>query len=170
LKTLYLLRHAKAESAHARENDFDRKLAERGREACQDVGEYMKAKNYLPQLVLSSSSARTTETFALVMQAAGIAPAHQFEKTLYLATADDVLRHIHLVSPDVESLLMIGHNPGMHHIALILAEPKSSDLHVNLELKYPTASLTVLCFNVDSWTEVSSGMGELLDFMTPSEL
>jgi hypothetical protein len=56
----------------------------------------------------------------------------------------------------------------MHHLALTLAQPTSTDLHRELELKYPTGTLTALKFPVETWHEIASGGGELTDFMVPA--
>ncbi|HEU5046492.1 MAG TPA: histidine phosphatase family protein [Rickettsiales bacterium] len=168
MKTLYLLRHAKAEPASSKGEDIDRKLAPRGREACGTIGEYMKRKNYHPGLVLCSAAARTHETFELVMEAAGLSPKHIFEKDLYYCSAEEIITRLHDIEDEVDSVMIVGHNPVMHHLALVMAQPVSSDLHAELELKYPTGSLTVLRFAEGSWADVRPGSGELADFVTPS--
>jgi len=168
LKTLYLLRHAKAESATVKEDDINRKLSARGREACTTIGIYMKTKGYAPSLVLCSPATRTRETLEYVMESACISPPHTFEKSIYLATIDKIIDILHCFDDGVDSLMIVGHNPAMHHLALTLAQPESTGLHALLELKYPTGALTVLRFPVNSWQDIMRGEGELLDFMTPS--
>jgi len=169
LKTFYILRHAKAEPSNSTIEDIDRNLAVRGREACETVGKYMKAKQYAPEFVLCSSANRTRETFELVMKAARLTPAHEFAKSIYMATADEILHQLHAADDNFKSLMVVGHNPGMHHLALIMAQPMSSSLHATLELKYPTAALTVLRFADHYWKDILPGSGELLDFMTPAD-
>lgn len=168
MKTLYLLRHAKAESAGPTVDDIDRRLAPRGREACGTVGQYIKSKKYIPSFILCSPAKRTRETFELVMQSAGVAPQHQFERSLYLTSAEKIIGYLLDMGDNIDSLMVIGHNPSMHHLALTLAQPTSSELHRELELKYPTGALTVLRFPVDSWSDIASGAGELIDFMVPA--
>jgi phosphohistidine phosphatase len=170
MKTLYLLRHAKAEPAGKDGNDQDRVLSLRGVEACATVGSYMKSKGYLPEIVLSSTSARTRETFEQVKAALGITPKARFEDKLYLAEAETIIKHVQSVDHGVSSVMVVGHNPGMHHAALLLSEPGREKLRLELELKYPTCALTVLQFDAEDWKEVTQGKGRLADFITPAEL
>lgn len=168
MKTLYILRHAKAEPSDAVPDDLDRQLNARGRKTCEWIGAYIKLKKYIPSLVLSSPSKRTSETYDLVMQSAGVMPPCIYEKRLYLASVDNIIDYLQNINEDVDSLMIIGHNPGLHHLALTMAQPISSDLHAALELKYPTGTLAVLKFPAKTWQQVASGEGELVDFIVPA--
>jgi phosphohistidine phosphatase len=170
MKTLYLLRHAKAEPGTKDTRDPDRKLSVRGREACALMGAYMRAKSCNPVLVLCSPSARTRETLDLVSLEAGIRPTQRFEESLYLATAEDILRGVQGADDAADSVMVIGHNPGMHHLALLLSEPQRSKLRALLELKFPTCAFAALRFDCERWQEVGPGEGTLMDFVTPGEL
>lgn len=167
MKTLYLLRHAKAEPARGRETDSERTLSVNGQQTCQLVGAYMKAKHYLPEQVVASAARRTVETCEMTLKAAGINPPVDVQKNLYLATAEDLLHAIRQMEDGTPSVMMVGHNPGLHHLALALAEPVHSNLYVLLDIKYPTGALAVLHFDCASWQDISPGRGELADFMTP---
>jgi phosphohistidine phosphatase len=170
MKTLYLLRHAKAEPGSKVISDQERTLSARGREACIQMGAYMKAKHYAPALALASPSARTRETLERVADATGATFAHRFDNTLYLATAEEIVRALGGVDGDVASVMVVGHNPGMHHAALLLSEPEHTKLRTALELKYPTCALAVLQFDAGRWEGVAAGEGALIDFVTPEEL
>lgn len=168
MKTLYLMRHAKAEQAASKEEDINRNLSVPGREACEVVGVYMKNKGYNPGLVLCSAASRTRETFEMVMKYSAIAPQYEFLKELYNTTAEELIRRLRFIDDDVESVMIVGHNPVMHNLAMVLAQPGDGDLRMKLELKYPTGALTVLRFEVSSWNGIVPGNGKLLDFMVPS--
>lgn len=168
MRTIYLLRHAKAESASGTDHDIDRKLAPAGREACGVIGSYMKEKKYKPDFVLCSAASRTHETFELTMEAAGMSPPYQMDKKLYTTTVEQIIGRLHLLSDDIESVMVVGHNPVMHQLALTLASPAESDMRSMLEMKYPTGALTVLHFTVDFWSDISHWKGELADYMMPS--
>ncbi len=170
MKTLYLLRHAKAEPGGKELNDMDRMLSLRGHEACAQVGIYIKTRRYAPSLVLSSPSVRTKETSELVMQAANIPVSCQIENTLYLATADEILQVIQKTNDTLPSVMVVGHNPGMHHVALLLSRASQTLLREMLELKYPTGSLSVIEFKSNHWQDIVPGNGELVDFITPGQL
>jgi phosphohistidine phosphatase len=170
MKTLYLLRHAKAESGSATVGDEDRPLSARGREACKRIGGYMMAKAYTPAMALCSTSARTRETLELVAESHSGKLSYALEKKLYLATADEMLEQIHTADDTYASLMVVGHNPGMHHLAALLASAEYTPLRTILEIKYPTGALAVLTFDVKRWSDVTQGGGELKDFVIPSEL
>ena len=170
MKTLYLLRHAKAESGAIEAGDRDRVLAPRGHEACAAIGAYMKSKSYTADAIICSSAARTRETLALVASAAGLLAAPRYEDALYLATAEEVLQAVGQETPSASCVLVVGHNPGMHHLALMMSTPRRTKLRQSLELKYPTCSLTVLTFDSQSWNAIEPGQGELVDFITPDDL
>jgi phosphohistidine phosphatase len=74
------------------------------------------------------------------------------------------------VDDSVSSVLVVGHNPGMHHASLTLAESKQTKLRTELELKFPTCALATLRFDITHWDDISPRQGRLLDFVTPEEL
>jgi phosphohistidine phosphatase len=170
MKILYLLRHAKSSWAEEGAEDFDRPLSGRGRRAAPAMADYMATKHYRPDLILCSPAARTRETLALMQPHLGSAPATQFDQHLYLATADELLRRLQAVRQEVESLLLIGHNPGLERLAVKLAGRGDRELLGELRRKYPTAALAVLAFDVARWKEIGEAGGELRDFMTPAKL
>lgn len=170
MKTLYLLRHAKAEPGNAVLSDEQRPLAARGREACDVIGRYMRERGYLPGQALCSPALRTRETLERVQKAYGAMFPASFDKKLYLAPPGEMLSRIQQGGGDISSLLVVGHNPGMHHLAALLVGGDHTRLWEKLELKYPTGTLSVLRFPVDSWASVSPMGGTLLDFVTPGEL
>lgn len=170
MKTLFLLRHAKAESVSASLRDEDRKLSARGRIACGQIGAYMQSKRYAPQQVLCSTSARTRETLALLEMDGNTSFPCRFEQKLYLATPGEMLTQIQGADDSVDSLLVIGHNPGMHHLAAGLVEAGHTPLHEKLEIKYPTGSLAVITFDTGRWSAIAPETGTLVDFVLPNEL
>jgi phosphohistidine phosphatase len=170
MKILYLLRHAKSSWAEEGAEDFDRPLSGRGRRAAPAMADYMAAQHYRPDLILCSPAARTRETLALMQPHLGSTPPAQFDQHLYLATADELLRRLQAVRPDVGSLLLIGHNPSLERLAAKLAGRGDRGLLGELRRKYPTAALAVLAFDVARWKEIGESGGELRDFMTPAKL
>ncbi len=168
MKTLYILRHAKAELGKDGQEDSERTLSERGREACASIGAYVREKSYTPSLVLCSPAARTRETYELAMQAAEISPTVRYEKGIYLASPTTLLQLIQGTDNNQDSLLIVGHNPAMHQLAFSLAQPANTVLYKGLMTKYSTGTLTVLCFPVDSWQDIAQGKGNLIDVRSPA--
>ena len=169
--TLALLRHAKSSWDDPALEDFDRPLAERGLAAAPLMADHMSALALRPALVVCSTSVRTRATLELVKSALGSPPsAIVYEDGLYLASASDLLARLRRIPAHTASVLMIGHNPGFHDLALLLAEPRLSDASRALVAKFPTAGLAVLTFDAVSWARILQGGGHLAHFMSPSRL
>lgn len=169
--TLMLLRHAKSSWADDGLHDFDRPLAKRGIAAAPRVGRYLATHYRLPDLIVSSTSLRTRETLALLL-AALPEPVPQviYEDGLYLAGADDLLERIAAFGKGAERIMLVGHNPGMHELAILLAGKGDAAARAALAEKFPTAGLAVITFSATSWSEVRPGNGTLVDFVTPRSL
>ena len=174
MKRLLLLRHAKTEPAGAGVDDHERALMARGREDAPRLGRYIHKCGYDPELILSSTSVRTMQTVELVTEELpGVARVDYLE-ALYLAEPDVILAMIRLVPDKMNSLMVVGHNPGLEQIATLLArEPvkrKERDRFDLLEEKFPTAALAVLDFDVERWRDIEPGEGALKDFVRPRDV
>jgi phosphohistidine phosphatase len=168
--TLSLLRHAKSSWADPAQDDFERPLNERGREAAPRMGAYMAKQKLAPDLILCSPAARTRQTLALVLPHLQRIAEVAYEDGLYLASTGQLLKRIRRTPAPTTHLMLVGHDPGMHGIATRLAgtgDPAALDL---LAAKFPTAGLAVILFDTKSWTDVGDGDGRLRLFMTPKRL
>lgn len=170
MKTLYLLRHAKAAAGDSRLRDEDRPLNAQGHEAAAAIGRWMQANNHMPSQVLCSPSKRTRETFDGVFMLASRAPEVLYEKKLYLASAGELFRQIQSTGDGVRALMVIAHNPGIHEAALRLTASGPAAALDTLEVKYPTAALAILKCDVAHWREITEACGELTHFITPKAL
>lgn len=169
MKTLILLRHAKSSWDDASLDDHDRPLADRGRRAAPAMAAHLHDQGFTPELVLCSTAVRTRETLELVTDELDSPPV-EYDPGLYLAGPGRLLRTVRATDDDVRSVMVIGHNPGIHTFALGLCDRSTgSDLR-RLEKKFPTAAVAVLKFNVDSWAEIDQGKGRLVEFMRPKGL
>ena len=104
--TLYLLRHAKSSWADESMRDFDRPLANRGREACAVIGEFIEEKGIEFDLVLVSTAVRTRETIALVKDRAKFQAEVRYDERIYEATTSQLLEVISQVENDRKSVLL----------------------------------------------------------------
>jgi phosphohistidine phosphatase len=168
LKTLHLLRHAKADSCIGA-RDHDRPLAKCGIEAADVMAAHMLATGFKVDQVFSSSSRRTRETYDHIKPVLGTTPV-VFREDMYLLDESGLLDAIHALPAGARSALFIGHDPGFHMIAAALADPAvpSNDLSV-LYSKFPTGALCSLGFAVSSWADILPGTGELLAFVRPKD-
>ena len=121
-----------------------------------------------PELVLCSPAARTRETLELVRPALAAAATVRLEAELYAASADTLLEHLRAVPEEVASVMLIGHNPGLQDLALLLASA-GSELE-RLEAKFPTAALATLTLPAAAWKQLSHADAVLAAFVVPKQL
>ncbi|HWP07622.1 MAG TPA: histidine phosphatase family protein [Polyangiaceae bacterium] len=145
IKTLLILRHAKAEP-DAGDGDEARPLAKRGRRAAERVGELIA--DQLPDLILSSSSVRTRETVERLKKGAGALPRVEYEPELYLASPKRLVAVLAARGGDAARLLLVGHNPGLEDLVTDLTGERVS---------LPTAGLAECTLEVARWSDVTLG-------------
>lgn len=165
VKHLLLMRHAKAVPAEAGMPDRDRPLAERGRRDSEAIGAEI-ARGGLPDLVLCSPSRRTRETLDGVARAMPMDVAAEFPEALYGGGEAAYLDALSDRGGDAGRILLIGHNPTVHALAIALAK----DAPAEMRAKLPTAALAVLAFDVDDWAGIRPGAGRLVSYLRPKDL
>lgn len=158
MKILHLLRHAKSDWP-AGVADADRPLKPRGRRAAAEVGRFLAASP--PDLVLASTAVRARDTARLAAEGGGWTCPVEPARELYEASPESVLSVVRRQPPGVATLLLVGH------------EPTWSELVARLvgggRVRMRTATLATIRFEVDAWTEVAFGTGELEGVWTPRE-
>lgn len=165
---LLLLRHAKSDRQDRRLDDFARPLAARGRRAAPLMGRYLVAEGLEPDLILCSTARRGVETLELLLTALASTPEIGYLKTLYLAPPSRLLAVLRRQGPDRGRILLVAHNPGLHHLAVALAGRQGGSVGRLLAEKFPTAALAR--FQVDSWPELGRVPAKLLAFVRPRDL
>lgn len=169
--TLSLLRHAKSAWDDPTLDDFERPLAKRGVTAARKVGAYLAREGLCPRLVLCSGAVRTRATLALLLAGHdGNTPELIYDDALYLALPAMLLGRVRAFEPSVLHAMLIGHNPGMHALALELTGGGTRDDVEALATKFPTAALAVLTFEADRWSGVKPAAGRLERFVMPRTL
>lgn len=168
MKTLTLLRHAKSGWDAPVARDFDRPLNARGRKAARAMGREMRRLGLGFDLVLASPAVRVTETLTELAQGYGAAVDTQFDEAIYLAPVESLLAQIRAVVDSDARLLLVGHNPGMEQLALLLSG--AGPLRDEIATKYPTGALAEIVFDVTHWRDVAPGEGRIARFVRPREL
>ncbi len=166
MRRLMLLRHAKTERAAPGERDRDRKLTDRGRTDAPLIGGYMVRHRLVPELALVSPATRSEQTWALVGAAFSKTPRAVKEAAIYNATPDTL---IDLVSTtqDARSLLVVGHNPGLHELARLLIASGDVEARERLNENLPTSGLVVIDLPLDNWSDLRANSGRLERFVSP---
>jgi phosphohistidine phosphatase len=179
MRQLLLLRHAKSSWDNKALSDQDRPLSPRGRRAAALMRRAMRDLGLAPDIVLLSPSRRTRETLE-ALEPWDEAPLIEPVDSLYLATAPQLLEVLHGVPETVRSVMLIGHNPGMHELAMLLVGPRgtaarhgpgdlSSRAIERLAAGYPTGALVE--FGVAGpWWQLDTGGGQLIRFLRPRDL
>lgn len=167
---LLLLRHAKSDRSEPAMRDHDRPLNARGRRDAPKMGEYLARNTLTPDFAIVSTARRTRETWSLVSSVLAQPPRPQLEQRLYDASARTIFNVIAACEADVHTLLVIGHNPGMHELAITLVATGDTRARAQLSEKFPTCGLAVIDFPVAGWAEMRSRSGTLERFVSPRML
>ncbi len=171
MKTLTVLRHAKSSWDDAVARDFDRPLNARGQRAAVTVGRHMRSEGLSFDHVVASPAVRIVETVEQVEAGYGGALAPAWDRRIYLASASTLLDVIHELPEGADSALLIGHNPGLEDLVLMLVPDRAGDLlRDSVEEKFPTAALAVITFDIVDWHAVRSNGGTLVRFVRPRDL
>ncbi len=168
MKHLLLLRHAKSSWDDPGLADFDRPLGPRGLKTAPLIGRELARRGWLPDLALVSPALRTRETWQLV---AAELPEHvpaEFAETLYEASAATILTRVR--QANATTLIVIGHNPGLQHLAVRLADAGSNaDAFRTIEAKFPTAALARFAVEAD-WADLAFDGARLTHCIRPKDL
>ena len=174
MRRLMLLRHAKTETDAPSGQDHDRRLDDRGRHDAAEMGHWISRNPPFPGLVLVSSAVRARQTWDLAweeMKDRVPAPEVETLDELYGAEPAQLLQIVRMAShSDPKRLMLVGHNPGMHELALMLAGHGDKAARKALEDNLPTSGLAILDFDIDDWTDVAFRRGKLTLFVSPKLL
>jgi phosphohistidine phosphatase len=173
MRRLMLLRHAKTENDAPSGRDQDRRLDNRGRSDAAEIGGWIGRHRPFPESVLVSPATRSYQTWEIAWQAMKTrVPEPKVELVLELYGADpaQLLQTIREVTADPKTLMLVGHNPGMHELALALAGSGDSAGRRALADNLPTSGLAVFDFEIGDWADVAFRRGRLVQFVSPKLL
>ena len=164
---LWLLRHAKSSWDDDRLADVDRPLAPRGVRAADAMASYIAGTSIRPSLVLCSPALRARQTLEHVQASLG-EPEVRIEPEVYTFDPEPLLAVLRSVPDEFGSVMLVGHNPAFHDLAVMLA--RTGDGLLDLVAKYPTGALAELEPDASSWSELAAGGTVLTRFVTPRTL
>lgn len=170
MRRLLLLRHAKAERSEPGEADRARALVERGHADAARIGAYMASHALVPDRVLVSPARRTQETWKAAAAAFPRAPGATTLEKLYDATPHAILAAIRDAPASAHTLMVIGHNPGLQALAVMLIASGDVDTRELLREKLPTSGLVIIDFAFDDWSRLHPQSGRLERFVSPRSL
>lgn len=146
MKTLMLLRHAEAIPINWNLSDRDRTLSDKGTAEAKKLGRYLATEKIEIDLLVSSPAARALGTTQALDNTPGKCIRHiEVVESLYMASAETLVRVIQKINDDLHTLLIVGHNPGIADLAISLSrEP----------IQMKTCTLFTLQFPVKSWCDI----------------
>jgi phosphohistidine phosphatase len=166
---LLLLRHAKSSWDDPKLADRDRPLNKRGRRAADAMRQAILNLGLTPDLVLVSPSRRTLETLA-ALEPWEDTPLVEHVEALYLATVPQLLAILREVNETVRSLMLIGHNPGLHELAVRLAGASApGPMAAKLVEGFPTAALAEFSI-ATQWQQIEHAGAQLVRYLRPRDL
>jgi len=171
VKKLTLLRHAKSGWDDPVARDFDRPLNAKGKRAAHRVGEYLRDHHLDFDHVVASPAVRVVETIENLVAGSGETMTPAWDKRVYLASAVSLLDVVHEADDRYDSLLLVGHNPGLEDLVLMMVPDRTGDeARDQIEEKFPTASIAEISFPVEHWEDVQPNSGTLSLFIRPRDL
>lgn len=163
------MRHAKTERNNAT-GDHARVLAPRGHTDAGLVAQYLRDKGLAPTAALVSDATRTRETIAAMLPVFGAACETIVSQELYLAAPETILHTIWSAPDGPRTLLVVGHNPGIHALVFSLAQESPRKWRDAISHTFPTAAAAIFSFDTASWADVRPGTGTMTGFITAKSL
>lgn len=171
MKRLTLLRHAKSSWDDPVSRDFDRPLNKRGARAALTIGQYARDHGMHFDHLIASPAVRVVETLDHFLEGYGKPVEVNWDRRIYLASSATLMDVLREAPDEAESLLLVGHNPGMEDLILSLVpDDGSSALRDDVEVKFPTASLAVMEVKLDRWENLGADSASLASFTRPRDL
>lgn len=169
MKTVHLLRHAKSSWDNPLQADRDRPLNERGQDQASRMAGHFRRRALRPGLVLCSPAARARQTLDMIAPELGKTPI-KVEDGLYEADWTKLLERLRALPAELESVLVVGHNPALEDLAAELGrEGGGADL-ARLLAKYPAGALASLEIESRDWKGAGTAPGRLAGFVVPADL
>jgi phosphohistidine phosphatase len=172
MRRLLLMRHAKTETDAPSGKDFDRRLDDRGLNDATTMGAWLYRHPPRPDLVLVSTAERARQTWDLVAaEMKDALPAVAYLEGLYGAGPAELLAAIREAAiEDPQRLMLVGHNPGLHEMALGLTGIDDNSGRRAIAGNLPTGSIVMIDFEIDDWNDVAFRAGKLVQFVSPKLL
>ena len=164
--TLSLLRHGQSSWDDPDLIDHERPLSKHGKDTAKIISNFIADHGLVPDRILCSSAVRARETLDVLLNRLGPPqPDITLEPALYLATPTVMLGFIRETARSVRHLMVIGHNPGLHALALDLTGSGSRRDITSMAIKFPSGALAVLTFEANNWSEVRPAASRLVHFV-----
>lgn len=165
---LYLMRHAKSDWSGSGTSDYDRPINHRGQKNAKRVGVWMAENNFLPEKIVSSPAVRARQTIEIVSEQFGHSQVKiDLDEDLYLASLDTLIESVQLYKNDVNSLMLVAHNPGLDYLVNDLLSRSINTISGHIVMT--TANLAIFEYK-DSHFDPEKDKGNLIEFIQPKKI
>jgi phosphohistidine phosphatase len=162
VKRLLILRHAKSSWADTSMDDWQRPLNDRGLRDAPRVGDLLRNRSLVPDLIITSDAVRARTTAQAVAKAAGYTRDLVVEPSLYHATPDEVIAILNSAPDAARSVMIVGHNPGLEGVVEQLTGES---------LGLVTAALVQIAVPIESWSVLDgTAAASVVDTWRPKDL
>ena len=164
MKHLILVRHAEAAEKLNNQPDKERELTSVGKNNASQIGVYLFREKFQPDIIISSAAKRAKETAQLIASQLSFDPKEIIYNSLLYEVANSrvFLEQTNTIPDRFDTVMLVGHNPIFSHMAEYFTNESKGGL--------PPAAALVVKFEVESWKEVSKGIGIIVDYIHPAIL
>lgn len=171
MKSIYILRHAKAGKSNKKIlDDHERPLTKKGLDACSGIANYLKKKGVKPDLIITSTAKRARKTVENVFKENLAKLKVITTARLYLARPTEIMNIVNNLDNEVSTVLVVGHNPGLHEFVLDIIEQGEKSTIRDLRDKFPPGALAALSVKAGKWNKVSKKTATLVDYTFPKSV
>jgi len=163
MKNLLIMRHAKSDWNHENSSDFERPLNKRGIKAAPFMGKEIKKRNKIPDIIISSPANRAKTTAKLFAEKSDYTKEIIFEKDFYFGHIENVIDKLKSIDSSIDRIMIVGHNPTWEHF---VTELSKNYPYVTM----PTAAIASINFDIENWSDLKYGIGNLEWLIKPKEL
>ncbi len=157
MRKLVLIRHAEAKPEMENSTDFDRPLSSSGKKDAAQMAGVLLQRGILPQIIISSPALRALTT-ANIFTAALSSEGLKTNADIYEAHEDTLLEIVNHLDDQYKVAGLVGHNPGISNLLYLLT---------GKVITMPTCAWAIVELEAESWTQVSSDTGKLIQFQHP---
>lgn len=154
------MRHAKSSWDDSSLTDFDRPLNDRGKATAPFMGELIAGRELAPEEIVSSPAKRALQTATLVKESGGLEAPIRLDERIYEASPQMMSQVVSEFSDAFDVVMIVGHNPGFEGFVSFLTGKQES---------MPTAAVAVIDLDIDNWSDVKNGEGDLIEVIRPKE-
>lgn len=159
MKRIYLIRHAKS-SWKKPVADFDRGLNKRGKRDLPFMAQLIRSKGIVPDKIISSAAKRTTLTAQAIAQQLDI-DCVVYDKSIYESSDRELLKVIHKLQNDTDTVFIVGHNPGLNMLAQYLTDQDLDNI--------PTCAVLGIEFECNDWMDIGDSKGNIILYEYPKK-